>query len=967
MTPTTPRTRKSFLYNIVLPSALAVLLFMATLFFIVIPSFENAMMDRKREMIRELTNAATSILDKYHRDEAEGLLSREDAQKTAISRIRYLRYGDENKDYFWVTDTIPIMVMHPYRPELNGQNLSTYQDPHGKKLFVESVQIAREQGHGYVDYMWQWKDDSSHIVPKLSYVRAFKPWGWIVGTGIYIEDVKKEIASLTASFLRISLIISFVVALILFWVGRQSFRIENKRLKAEEELRESREKYRSLVEASTEGLLMVMEGRSIFTNPVMQAMTGIPEEHLLEIVPEEITEEHGALLPMLGIKEKDPVPSPVETMLKRGDGTTLPVLVNASPVVFNNRNAVILSFRDLSAAGSPAGQQGLEHSRFMTLMDTLGIGVFRATMDTRGRFTDANRAALQILGYKELDELAGQYILEMFTELDDKKGFRNQLLRDGFLKNQILKLRRKNGQPAVVSISLVIAPDSRTELLCDGIMEDITFQRKDSTFSDSLANDYNRFSQLFLQPVKNLMQPALQVGYKETLEEVAQNMTTGGQRAALVMSEEGEPLGFVSDSDIRSRALAGRIPLQTPVFQIMTSPVVSVSQDALVMEALALFRTRKVAQLMVFDNFRKLTGIFGQRQLMEILEAFPALASLALEGAPTIQAMAAYRQKFIQSLLPLIETTRHPVPVYSSLAILSDTITRAIIERVLSELGPAPAEFCFFSLGSDARREQTLSTDQDNALIFRDVDEQNLPGALAWFNQFSTRVCTALDEVGYTFCKGNIMAMNPQWCQPVSAWKSCFNRWINKAGAKDLLDINIFFDIRPVSGDQSLISELQTYIFGLTQANPAYLFHLAQNTLMLKPQVGFWGNILLETAGAPPETVNIKEAIMPVVNFARIYALKNSIEAAGTLQRLDILLERNVLLESSYTNTVQAFEHLNLMRLKHQAYLLRKDLKPDNLINTKTLSDLDKVIIKKVIAGIGTLLSKLSYDFKGSM
>ncbi|MCX6165221.1 MAG: cache domain-containing protein, partial [Ignavibacteriae bacterium] len=110
-------------------------------------------------MIKELTNSALSILSKYENDERNGLLTREEAQKTAVSRIQYLRYGEENKDYFWITDMFPKMIMHPYRTDLNGKDLTNFSDPHGKKLFVEFVNTVKESEHGYVDYMWQWKDD----------------------------------------------------------------------------------------------------------------------------------------------------------------------------------------------------------------------------------------------------------------------------------------------------------------------------------------------------------------------------------------------------------------------------------------------------------------------------------------------------------------------------------------------------------------------------------------------------------------------------------------------------------------------------------------------------------------------------------------------------------------------------------------------------------------------------------------
>ena len=109
-----------------------------------------------------------------------------------------MRWGDEGKDYFWITDTHPTMIMHPYLPELDGQDLTTYKDKAGKHLFVEMVDEVETDGSGFVEYYWQYKDDPSRIVPKLSYVQEFKPWQWVVGTGIYVDDVDAAIASRAA-------------------------------------------------------------------------------------------------------------------------------------------------------------------------------------------------------------------------------------------------------------------------------------------------------------------------------------------------------------------------------------------------------------------------------------------------------------------------------------------------------------------------------------------------------------------------------------------------------------------------------------------------------------------------------------------------------------------------------------------------------------------------------------------------
>ena len=133
---------KKFHLRIFLPTILSMLLFILTIFLILIPRYQQNIMDGKREMIKELTNAALSILSKYETDEREGILDREEAQKTAISRIQYLRYGNENKDYFWITDMHPTMIVHPFRNDLNGQDLTNFTDPHGKKLFVEFVEFV---------------------------------------------------------------------------------------------------------------------------------------------------------------------------------------------------------------------------------------------------------------------------------------------------------------------------------------------------------------------------------------------------------------------------------------------------------------------------------------------------------------------------------------------------------------------------------------------------------------------------------------------------------------------------------------------------------------------------------------------------------------------------------------------------------------------------------------------------------
>lgn len=192
-----PLSLKSLPVRIVLPVALTLTLFILTIFLLIIPLLEKNMMDGKREGILHLTESAWSTLNLFYSKAQTGLMSSEQAKLAAINHLKQLRYGPELEDYFWINDMTPNMIMHPYRPDLEGCDISDFKDPAGKRLFVEMVKTVKQKNAGFVDYLWQWKGDSKKIVSKISYVKGFAPWGWIIGTGIYVEDVRVEILAIT--------------------------------------------------------------------------------------------------------------------------------------------------------------------------------------------------------------------------------------------------------------------------------------------------------------------------------------------------------------------------------------------------------------------------------------------------------------------------------------------------------------------------------------------------------------------------------------------------------------------------------------------------------------------------------------------------------------------------------------------------------------------------------------------------
>jgi signal transduction histidine kinase len=237
------------------PPLLACTLFVIALFGLVLPFSQHNLLEQKKETITLLTQAAINMLTYYDRRVQAGQLSLEEAQRRAVQQIRGLRYGGEDKDYFWINDLTPRMIMHPYRQELEGQNLATFTDPTGKHIFLEFVRTVKQQeGSGYVSYLWQLKDRADHIVPKLSYVKLFEPWGWVIGTGVYLEEVHAQFQEISRELMYISAAIMTLIVLLSFAIIYHGLSEVNRRRIAEQELEKYYEHLEDLVDQRTREL-----------------------------------------------------------------------------------------------------------------------------------------------------------------------------------------------------------------------------------------------------------------------------------------------------------------------------------------------------------------------------------------------------------------------------------------------------------------------------------------------------------------------------------------------------------------------------------------------------------------------------------------------------------------------------------------------------------------------------------------
>ena len=224
--------------RIVLPALFAIGLFVLSSFYLYLPYFEKCLLDEKKTMLEELVQSAWNMVHYIHQEVSMGIYSIEEGKTIAIGHLREMKYGRDKKDYFWINDFSPAMVMHPYRPDLVGKDMSDFVDPNGTRIFVEFLKTAQRDGEGFVSYLWQSRDEKKHIVPKLSFIKAFKPWGWIIGTGIYIEDVQQEVGALSRKLIIASLGILVLVSIVAWYQIHRAVKVLKMRRQAEAQLLE---------------------------------------------------------------------------------------------------------------------------------------------------------------------------------------------------------------------------------------------------------------------------------------------------------------------------------------------------------------------------------------------------------------------------------------------------------------------------------------------------------------------------------------------------------------------------------------------------------------------------------------------------------------------------------------------------------------------------------------------------------
>ena len=959
-----------FILGIMLPTLLAIVIAIGSIYLVIIPSFEKSFLESKREMIRELSKVAWGILAFYEKQEHAGNLTTEQAQSRAIEEIGHLRYGDESRDYFWISDMSPKLLMHPYSKELVGADLSSYEDSTGKRLFMEIIATVSDRQSGFVDYIWSKKYETSQEVPKLSYVIKFEPWGWIVGTGVYLDDVEAKTVEITARLTRMIYATGIAFTLLLLYVTHHSLIIERKRRLAEERLELSRKKYKTLAESAVDPIMMIHNGSCIYANKSMERLVGYTAAELeamplIDLFPKGSAAGEGVRTgggqAFMDAVHGYVLLGPQEASLVTKNGDEVDVQMTMSRRNLGSQKVVVMTVRD--QRGTRQIEEALDESRekYRLLTNRLRIGVFRTKAEGSFKFLEGNHVVLELLGVDSEAALTELSLLEVMSQ-DPKDRKLTDLLKDqGFVKEQLFTLKGRDGEDRMVSVSMVLTKNSRGKpLYCDGLIEDVSKQQKSAREREDLIVELQT-SILFLnQPVRNALTGFVSCSADDSILSAAQLMTAAHKSAILVRNEDDEMIGIVTDMALRERVVVENLPVDSPVREVMSSPLIHIEDSALIFEAVLLLQEKNIKHLAVRDGSGAVISVISNEELLDVHRYSAAFLLKEIREAASVEEIAKSRERLPRIVKALIDSGAHAENITRIITNVSDAILGRLIEFALAQTGEPPVRFAFISLGSEGRGEQTLVTDQDNALIFEDVGDDISASIHAYFHQFSETVCTWLDQVGYAFCNGKVMAMNPKWCQPISQWKKYFSAWITESSPEDLMEVSIFFDFRCLYGDHGFVDELREHIAGRTENKAAFLFQLAQNTLSFKVPIDFFGKIAVESGGDHPNTFNVKHVITQIVSFARIYAINYSLESTNTLKRIDILLEKKVLNKVTHDEIVEAYNYLMQLRFRHQVGMIDRGEPPDNHVNINELTHMEKELFERIFNHVNQLRKRLN-------
>ena len=478
---------------------------------------------------------------------------------------------------------------------------------------------------------------------------------------------------------------------------------------------------------------------------------------------------------------------------------------------------------------------------------------------------------------------------------------------------------------------------------------------------------YNAYSSvespLFRKRVVEIMSsPVITCQPEDSISTVARIMKSNSISALVVVDEQQRPQGLLTEKDIVEKMVipGPSHPDKITAAQIMNPNLIQLGPDAFFNQALLAIAKHKVKQLAVVDG-EQLIGIVTIMDMIKTRGTGTLVLTHDIESQQDLDGLCSASSE-VDNVLNALVAEKAPVPhILEIMAEFHDRLNRRVIQLMEDEMvkeghGQPPGTYCWINMGSAGRREQTLRTDQDNAIIYADPPPGKEELYTKYFSALSEKVVEGLATCGFVKCKGEVMASNKQWCRSLTNWQQTVEKWIKVREPMNVRMLTILLDFRPVYGDLALSRALWEVIFDNLNTSSAASHLLTQDDLKFRVPLSILGGFLTEKSGPHKNQINLKtSSSLHIVNCIRIFAITSGITEASTFGRLKELVRLKVIKSDDAEFFQAAYEALLMFRIRENLNKVKQGLPADNYINPYQLSKREQSILRDAFSAVNRL------------
>jgi CBS domain-containing protein len=436
--------------------------------------------------------------------------------------------------------------------------------------------------------------------------------------------------------------------------------------------------------------------------------------------------------------------------------------------------------------------------------------------------------------------------------------------------------------------------------------------------------------------------------------------------SGVVVSHNEALVGVVTDRDLRDKVLAkGLDPTKVYVSSIITEPLISIKEDDFLSEAVYKMLQNNIHRLAVVDDVGSLLGVITDRDILKFQTDTALYFMRDLEAARDMDDIKAINNKMVDYIGKLFKAEIKPKDLIRLISYLNDLIIVKVIRLIIEkEFLKLPAKFSFLVLGSEGRMEQTLKTDQDNAIVYaNELGKEDL----ALLETFSVKLIDSLVDIGFPSCPGGIMAKNAIWRKSLSDWGDTVKGWVSVPTPDNILNYSMFSDLRTVYGDLELEKALKQRVVNVISKNHVFLAHMTNNILRFKPPLNFLGGFKVEKKGEHTGKLDIKmTGIFPLTEGIKVLALEAGIMEGGTVDKIGKLMGLGIVPDDELHEVDASLDFFIYLRLKSQIEQVAKGLEPTNFIDPLNLNEVERERLKVGFSMVKAFQSFMAEKYKVS-